>query len=103
MSFGASTRLKCNREPAKEQTHEGRQRKGLRGIPAPGSTFTRLSAARRSAHERLSTGALVRWTRACAKHPWRVVVSWLGIVALLIILVMTVGGELRDEFEIGQP
>ena len=27
----------------------------------------------RAAHERLSTGALARWTRACATHPWRVV------------------------------
>ena len=29
---------------------------------------------RRAAHERLSTGALARWARACATHPWRVVV-----------------------------
>src|ERR671918_2609818 len=55
---------------------------------------------RRLAHERLSTGGLARWTRACATHPWRVVFSWLGILALLIVLVMTAGGELRDEFEI---
>jgi putative drug exporter of the RND superfamily len=55
---------------------------------------------RRAAHERLSTGALARWTRACATHPWRVVFSWLGIVAVLIGLVATVGGSLRDEFEI---
>jgi RND superfamily putative drug exporter len=55
---------------------------------------------RRAAHERLSTGALARWTLACATHPWRVVVSWVGIVVLLIVLVGTVGGSLRDEFEI---
>jgi len=55
---------------------------------------------RRAAHERLSTGALARWTRACATHPWRVVFGWLGIVALLVALVATVGGSLRDEFEI---
>src|SRR5918994_2653358 len=55
---------------------------------------------RRAAHERLSTGGLARWTRACATHPWRVVFSWIGIVALLIVLVGAVGGELRDEFEI---
>jgi putative drug exporter of the RND superfamily len=59
-----------------------------------------LSSDRRAAHERLSTGALARWTRACASHPWRVVFGWLGIVALLIVLVATVGGSLRDEFEI---
>jgi RND superfamily putative drug exporter len=52
------------------------------------------------AHERLSTGALARWMRACATHPWRVVLGWLGIVALLIVLVATVGGSLKDEFEI---
>ena len=57
-------------------------------------------AKRQAAHERLSTGALARWTRACATHPWRVVFGWLGIVALLIVLVATVGGGLKDEFEI---
>ena len=36
---------------------------------------------RLAAHERLSTGALSRWTRACANHPWRVVFSWIGIIA----------------------
>jgi putative drug exporter of the RND superfamily len=55
---------------------------------------------RRLAHERLSTGALARWARACATHPWRVILGWLGLIAVLIGLVATVGGELRDEFEI---
>jgi RND superfamily putative drug exporter len=55
---------------------------------------------RRAAHERLSTGALSRWTRLCATHPWRVVASWVGLIALLVVLVGGVGGELRDEFEI---
>ena len=55
---------------------------------------------RRAAHDRLSTGALARWTRACATHPWRVVGAWVGIVVLLVVLVATVGGSLRDEFEI---
>ena len=57
-------------------------------------------AERLSAHERLSTGALARWARPCATHPWRVVFGWVGIVAVLIVLVATVGGSLRDEFEI---
>jgi RND superfamily putative drug exporter len=61
------------------------------GPPAPG---------RRAAHERLATGALARWTRACATHPWRVIAGWVGIVVLLIVLVGTVGGSLKDEFEI---
>ena len=60
-----------------------------------GGTGDRLSA-----HERLSTGALASWMRACATHPWRVVVAWLGIIAALIVLVATVGGSLKDEFEI---
>ena len=57
-------------------------------------------AQRRAAHERLSSGALARWARACATHPWRVVLGWLAIVALLIVVVATVGGSLKDEFEI---
>ena len=55
---------------------------------------------RRAAHERLATGGLARWTRACATHPWRVVLGFFATVALLIVLVVTVGGGLRDEFEI---
>jgi RND superfamily putative drug exporter len=55
---------------------------------------------RLAAHERLSTGALARWARACAAHPWRVVAGWVGVVIVLVALVGTVGGELRDEFEI---
>jgi RND superfamily putative drug exporter len=55
---------------------------------------------RRAAHERLSTGALARWTRANATHPWRVVGAWIAIVVLLIVSVGTFGGELKDEFEI---
>jgi RND superfamily putative drug exporter len=57
-------------------------------------------AARRAAHERLATGGLARWTRACASHPWRVVAAWVGIIAVLVALVSTVGGSLKDEFEI---
>jgi putative drug exporter of the RND superfamily len=55
---------------------------------------------RRAAHERLSTGALARWARACTTHPWRVIGGWVGIVVVLVVLVGTVGGSLRDEFEI---
>jgi RND superfamily putative drug exporter len=59
-----------------------------------------LPTERRAAHERLSTGALASWARACATHPWRVIAGWAGIVVLLVVLVGTVGGSLRDEFEI---
>jgi RND superfamily putative drug exporter len=55
---------------------------------------------RRRAHERFSTGALAGWARACAGHPWRVVAGWLGIVVVLVVLVGTIGGSLRDEFDI---
>src|SRR4029453_18475104 len=55
---------------------------------------------RRAAHERLATGALARWARACASHPWRGIVASLASIALLVVLVVTVGGSLKDEFEI---
>src|SRR5262245_22529465 len=55
---------------------------------------------RLAAHERLSTGALANLMRSFAAHPWRVVLAWLGILAALIVLVVTVGGGLKDEFDI---
>ncbi len=63
-------------------------------------TETQPSSDRRAAHERLATGGFARWTRACATHPWRVVLAWIGIIAALIVLVATVGGSLKDEFDI---
>jgi RND superfamily putative drug exporter len=57
-------------------------------------------AERRAAHERYSTGGLASWMRACANHPWRVVLAWIAIILLLLGAVFTVGGSLRDEFEI---
>ncbi len=54
----------------------------------------------RAAHERLSTGSLSRWMRACASHPWRVVFAWLGILVALIFTVGVFGGSLKDEFSI---
>jgi RND superfamily putative drug exporter len=57
-------------------------------------------AERRAAHERLSSGGLARWMRACASHPWRVVGAWAAILVLLVFTVATFGGSLRDEFEI---
>ena len=64
------------------------------------TTGTDTSLDRLAAHERLSTGALANWMRACAGHPWRVMIAWVGIIAGLILLVATVGGSLKDEFEI---
>jgi uncharacterized membrane protein YdfJ with MMPL/SSD domain len=54
----------------------------------------------RAAHERLATGGLARWYRACATHPRRVFLSWAGIIVVLIALVATIGGGLKDEFDI---
>src|SRR5215210_5853302 len=61
---------------------------------------TNGGTGRRLAHERLSTGAVARWARSCATHPWRVFGGWLGIIVVLVALAATVGGPLRDEFEI---
>src|SRR6188508_2277171 len=55
---------------------------------------------RLAAHERLSTGGLARWMRWCANHTWKVVLGWVAIIAMLVLLVATVGGSLKDEFEI---
>jgi RND superfamily putative drug exporter len=66
----------------------------------PGMDLKEPNSERRAAHERLSTGALARWARANASHPWRVIATWIGIVVVLIALVGAVGGDLRDEFEI---
>src|SRR6188472_4499699 len=55
---------------------------------------------RRLAHERLSTGALARWARTCASHSWRVVFVSIGSIVVLIALAFTVGGGLKDKFEI---
>jgi RND superfamily putative drug exporter len=70
------------------------------GGSSPSAPEVEQSTDRRAAHERLSTGALAHWARSCTAHPWRVVAGWVGIVAVLIVLVGTVGGDLRDEFEI---
>ena len=35
--------------------------------------------ARLAAHERLATGSLARWARACATHPWRTILGWVAL------------------------
>jgi putative drug exporter of the RND superfamily len=70
------------------------------GNPVPDAGVDEPMSERLAAHERMSTGALASWARACASHPWRVVVAWLGATALLVVLVATVGGGLKDQFEI---
>jgi putative drug exporter of the RND superfamily len=66
----------------------------------PSAQNPEVTPDRLSAHERQSTGALASWARACATHPWRVVFTWIGIIAALIVLVIAVGGSLKDEFTI---
>src|SRR5262245_7311522 len=63
-------------------------------------TVDRTDTDRLAAHERLSTGALARWMRWCANNTLKVFLGWVGIIVLLIVLVATVGGSLKDEFEI---
>ena len=54
-----------------------------------------------SAHERKYTGLLARWARHCAEHPWRVILTWVGlIVGLGVLLGVGAGGHLRNEFKI---
>src|SRR4249920_1510789 len=57
-------------------------------------------SGRRLAHERLSTGVLARWDRVCASHPWKVIIASLASIAVLLVLVFTIGGSLKDKFEI---
>ncbi len=65
-----------------------------------GNAGSEQQAGRRLAHERLSTGALARWARMCATHPGRVILGSLASIALLFVLVFTIGGSLKDVFEI---
>src|SRR6201988_1376172 len=69
-------------------------------MPPPEGALEGPMAERRTEDLPLSTGSLARWARACATHPWRVIAAWVGIVVLLVFLVATIGGSLRDEFEI---
>src|SRR3954470_14583153 len=69
--------------------------------PRPSDEGQRMTDGDRlEAHERPATGALARWVRICATHPWRIVGGWVGIIVVLIVLVGTIGGSLRDEFDI---
>ena len=55
-----------------------------------------LAAERRVAH----TGGLARIAGACAHHPWRVVLSWLGVFVVLIGLNVAFHGKLINDFKI---
>ena len=49
---------------------------------------------------RPSTGGLARLARWFAYHPWRTIFGWVAIIVVLVGLVATVGGSLKDEFDI---
>jgi putative drug exporter of the RND superfamily len=55
-----------------------------------------LAEERRIAH----SGALARIAGHCARHPWRVVFTWIGIFVALIGLNAAFHGELVNEFKV---
>ena len=56
----------------------------------------RVEEEQRIAHE----GALARFAGRCARHPWRVVATWLGVVIALIGLNAAFHGKLINDFKI---
>ena len=60
------------------------------------ATPEQLDQERRIAH----TGALARIAGHCARHPWRVVFTWLGIFVALIGLNAAFHGSLVNEFKV---
>ena len=55
-----------------------------------------LEEERRIAH----SGALARIAGHCARHPWRVVFTWIGIFVALIGLNAAFHGSLVNEFKV---
>jgi RND superfamily putative drug exporter len=60
------------------------------------SDAERVDEERRIAHE----GALARFAGRCARHPWRVVATWLSVVVVLIGLNAAFHGKLINDFKI---
>src|SRR4029077_10443351 len=60
-----------------------------------------LDEVRRAEEERIANqGALARWAGRCARHPWRVVSTWVGIFVVLIGLNAAFHGKLINDFKI---
>ncbi|HVI37261.1 MAG TPA: MMPL family transporter, partial [Gaiellales bacterium] len=57
---------------------------------------SRVGEERRIAY----SGALARWAGRCARHPWRVIGSWLVIFVSLIVLNIAFHGTLVNDFNI---
>src|SRR4051794_21643581 len=59
-------------------------------------TNMQIDEERRIAH----SGGLARLAGHCARHPWRVVSTWLGVVVALIALNAAFHGKLINDFKI---
>src|SRR4029077_13179761 len=60
-----------------------------------------LDEVRRAEEERIANqGALAHWAGHCARHPWRVVSTWVGIFVVLIGLNAAFHGKLINDFKI---
>src|SRR3954447_26198961 len=59
-------------------------------------TDMHIDEERRIAH----SGGLARLAGHCARHPWRVVATWLGVVVALIALNAAFHGKLINDFKI---
>jgi putative drug exporter of the RND superfamily len=68
----------------------------MAGGESRGAAADQLADEQRVAHE----GALARWAGHCARHPWRVVSTWVGVFVLLIGLNAAFHGKLINDFKI---
>src|SRR6266702_3714646 len=59
-------------------------------------TDMQIDEERRLAH----SGGLARLAGHCARHPWRIIVTWLGVVIALIALNAAFHGKLINDFKI---
>ena len=68
----------------------------MAGEDSRGASDERRLAEERIAHQ----GALARWAGHCARHPWRVVSTWVGIFVVLVGLNAAFHGKLINDFKI---
>jgi RND superfamily putative drug exporter len=46
------------------------------------------------------SGLLDRIARACARHPWRTIAAWAGVLVVVVLLAGSVGGTSVDDFRL---